>query len=102
MYRNRPCTVSMDDDRDVTAVFNLRQFRVSTQTNQGGRINPLSLLVSYGNSAEFDITVNQGFHIVSASGCGGSLDGYTYYTGPITATCTVTVNFAPNTYTVST
>ena len=96
------CIVSMNNDKDVTAVFNLRQYTVSTQTNQGGSINPLSVLVSFGDSAEFDITVNQGFSIASASGCGGSLDGDKYYTGLITGDCTVTVNFVPFTHTVST
>ena len=96
------CIVSMNNDKDVTAVFNLRQYTVSTQTNQGGSINPLSVLVSFGDSAEFDITVNQGFSIASASGCGGSLDGDKYYTGLITGDCTVIVNFVPFTHTVST
>jgi hypothetical protein len=97
-----PCYVSMNNDKDVTAMFNLRQYTVSTQASQGGGISPQSALVVHGDSAQFNITVNRGFSIASAAGCGGSLDGLTYYTGPITANCTVTVNFTSTTHIVST
>jgi hypothetical protein len=96
------CFVSMNNDKDVTAMFNLRQYTVSAQAGQGGSISPQSALVYHGDSAQFNITVNPGFSIASAAGCGGSLDGLTYYTGPITANCTVQVTFAVSEYTVST
>ncbi len=95
------CYVSMDNDKDVTAIFNLRQYTVSTQTNQGGAIFPTSANVSHGDSAQFNISVNTGYHIGSATGCGGALDGYYYYTGPITANCMVTVTFVSDTHAVS-
>ncbi|MBU1237431.1 MAG: formylglycine-generating enzyme family protein [Gammaproteobacteria bacterium] len=45
-----------------------------------------------GESATFTLTANTGYAIQSATGCGGSLSGGTYTTGPITGDCTVTVN----------
>jgi hypothetical protein len=68
-------------------------FTVSTNLGANGSINPASQTVTQGNTASFTVTPNSGF-IVVASGCGGSLSGNTYTTGPIIASCTVDVSFA--------
>ena len=51
----------------------------------------------------FTITAATGYHIVSVTGCGGTLDTNTnvYTTGPITANCAVTASFAINQYNVT-
>jgi hypothetical protein len=44
---------------------------------------------------------NSGYSIASVSGCGGSLSGSTYTTGPITQACAVSASFSANQYSVS-
>lgn len=58
-----------------------------------GSISATSQIVSDGNVASFTITPGYQHQIVSVTGCGGSLSGNTYTTGPITAACTVNVQF---------
>ncbi len=48
-----------------------------------------------GETTAFTVTPDNGFVISSVTGCGGSLSGNTYTTGPITADCTVITAFAP-------
>jgi hypothetical protein len=59
-----------------------------------GTITPPSATVNNGATTAFTVTANAGFHIDTVTGCGGSLAGNTYTTGPITADCTVAANFA--------
>ncbi|MGN6519541.1 MAG: ExeM/NucH family extracellular endonuclease [Dokdonella sp.] len=59
-----------------------------------GTITPPSAVVNDGATTAFTVTANAGSHIDGVTGCGGSLAGNTYTTGPITADCTVTANFA--------
>jgi uncharacterized repeat protein (TIGR01451 family) len=51
-------------------------------------------IVNDGATTAFTINPNSGFAIDSVTGCGGSLAGNTYTTGPITADCTVNATFA--------
>ena len=46
----------------------------------------------------FAVTPEIGYHIGTVEGCGGTLDGGTYTTGPITEDCTVTASFVINRY----
>jgi len=59
-----------------------------------GTITPPSATVNDGATTAFTVTADAGFHIDTVTGCGGSLAANTYTTGPITADCTVTANFA--------
>ncbi|MCC7114772.1 MAG: hypothetical protein IT520_10365 [Burkholderiales bacterium] len=65
-------------------------------------VTPTPQTKSYNETATFTVTAPAGSHTTGASGCGGSLAGSTFTTGPITANCTVTASFAPNTMTVVT
>lgn len=69
-------------------------------------VAPTPQIKYYNETATFTVTPPSLSHTTSASSdtCGGSLsaDKTTYTTGPITAACTVTANFAPNTMTVVT
>jgi hypothetical protein len=89
-----PCTVA--------ATFILNQYTVSTSAGTGGSISPASALVSHGSTTAFTIIPNTGYGIVTVSGCGGTLNGSTYTTGPITGPCTVAATFTLTQYTVST
>ena len=61
----------------------------------GGNIAPNTpQAVNEGATTSFVVTPDNGFHISSVTGCGGSLIGSTYVTGPITSACTVTALFA--------
>jgi hypothetical protein len=51
--------------------------------------------VQYGQTTTCVLTPAQGNLVSSASGCGGTLSGNIFTTGPITAACTVTAVFAP-------
>ncbi len=73
---------------------------VSTSVANGS-ITPANAVAADGMTTTFGIFPNIGHHIVSVTGCGGSLVGGTYTTGPITADCTVTATIAINTYIVT-
>jgi len=99
------CTfTNLAEDKNVTATFNLNQYTITTLTNptEGGNITCTPNPVQHGSSSTCMITPNTGYHIDSVGGtCGGTLNGNIYTTDPITSNCTVTVNFALNTYTLT-
>lgn len=66
-----------------------------------GSISPTSRNVSQGSLTSFTISPTSGSLIASVVGCGGSLSGNTYTTGPINNSCTVSVTFNLRTYTVT-
>jgi len=98
------CSLRMDGDKYVQAVFILNSYTVSTVKNQGGNISPGAAVVNHGGMVSFWILPETGYHIGSVSGCGGAFtDNPTLYrTGPVTSNCTVSATFALNTYTVGT
>ena len=78
-----------------TATFNPRTLTVTTAIASGaGVISPSTRTVNYGDRTSFAIDPASSCVIQSVTGCGGGLSGFTYTTGPITANCTVTVNFS--------
>lgn len=66
-----------------------------------GGISPASQSVLHGATTSFTVTPTSGYLIGTVNGCGGSLAGSTYTTGPITAACTVNASFTLITYTVT-
>ncbi|HUD44223.1 MAG TPA: hypothetical protein VMR41_01640, partial [Patescibacteria group bacterium] len=72
-------------------------YTVSTSAGAGGSISPSSQTVNSGSTTILTVFPNSGYNTSSASGCGGSLSGNTYYTGAITANCTVTASFTAST-----
>ncbi|MHB1402299.1 MAG: InlB B-repeat-containing protein [Thiobacillus sp.] len=70
-------------------------FTVSTTAGANGSISPSKDVVG-NTSTTFTVAPATGY-AASVSGCGGSLSGGTYTTGPITAACTVTASFAQQT-----
>ena len=69
-------------------------YTVTASAGPGGSISPSAVSVNAGATQQFTIAPNAGYTISSASGCGGTLSGTIYTTGPITASCTVTAAFA--------
>ncbi|WP_423186050.1 InlB B-repeat-containing protein [Alishewanella sp. d11] len=76
-------------------------FTIQIGNFTGGRISPATITVSAGQTATFTVTADTGFELVSVSGCGGTLSGNTYRTGPIATNCSITATFNRLSYAVS-
>ncbi|WP_243651762.1 choice-of-anchor U domain-containing protein [Thiobaca trueperi] len=75
----------------------LKTWSVTGSAGTGGSISPASQSVNHNARASFAVTPATGYGIASVSGCGGSLSGSLYTTGPITDnTCTVSASFSQN------
>lgn len=57
--------------------------------------------VNDGATTAFTVTPDTHYEIADVTGCGGSLNGDTYTTGPVTADCTVNASFAQIMHTVT-
>jgi len=67
---------------------------VTPAAGANGSISPSTpRTVYYNQTTSFTVAPNGGYRIGSVTGCGGSLDGSLYTTGPITASCTVAATF---------
>jgi hypothetical protein len=116
VYTTNPVTA----DCNVMAFFTSNTLRVTASAGQGGSISPASRIVNYGETAQFTVTPDDGYHIASVTGCGvtkyeggviaakkkkknvkGSAAGEVYIAGPITESCTISASFAINTFTVT-
>jgi hypothetical protein len=117
IYTTNPVT----DNCTVEASFEINQYVVSASAGQGGLIDPAGRTVTHGDTAQFTIIPDTGYHILSVTGCGGTLSegtlnanlkkkkkkkmqalsGFTYTTGPVTESCTVTATFEINAYTLT-
>ena len=72
------------------------EYTVTPAPSADGYFTPVSpVLVPLGATTSFELQGNPGFAVAGASGCGGTLVGTVYTTGPVTAHCTVTAAFAP-------
>jgi hypothetical protein len=78
----------------VTATFAINTYLVTPSAGAHGSLSPATAqTVNYNETTAFTVNPDSGYHILSVAGCGGSLAGNTYTTGPITAACTVTASF---------
>ena len=70
---------------------------ITPSAGNGGSISPnTAQTVHYNTAISFTVTPNPGYHIVSVTGCNGTLAGSTYTTGVITSDCSITASFAVN------
>lgn len=100
-------TACSGDDKAESA--GLTVYTVTPSAGPNGSIGPATeqvlweaWTINQGSTASFTVTPDTGYHIDSVGGtCGGSLEGNTYTTDPITADCTVVASFALNSYTVT-
>jgi len=78
----------------VTASFAADTYTVTPSAGTGGSISPLlPPPFHYGDTPSFTVTPNTGYGINSVTGCGGTLSGNIFTTGPITADCSVSATF---------
>lgn len=89
-------------DCSVKASFEIDTYTITASAGDNGTISPSgAVAVKYGESRTFEITADAGYHILTVTGCGGTLTGNTYATGPIAGDCAVNASFAADAYTVS-
>jgi YVTN family beta-propeller protein len=78
----------------ISATFALSTYAVTPTVSGPGTISPSTAqTVDYNATAAFTVTPNSGNSIQSVTGCGGTLAGDVFTTGPITGSCTVTATF---------
>ncbi|WP_222930736.1 beta strand repeat-containing protein [Allochromatium palmeri] len=88
----------------VTATFSQSRYSITPAAGANGSLSPAGAqTVIHGATTTFTVTPASGYGIASVSGCGGTLNGGLYTTGPITGDCTVSASFsATNTTTAIT
>ncbi len=70
-------------------------YKVTPVNTSHGSITPLlQQVVEFNKTISFTVTPDNGYTILSVTGCGGTLVGNSYTTAPITADCTVTPTFS--------
>jgi subtilisin-like proprotein convertase family protein len=95
---------NITEDCHVTATFSQNTVTVTPSVSgAGGGINPNTpQTVSENGTVSFLLEPDEGHEPGSIGGtCGGSLDGPTYTTEPVTDDCTVIASFNPSSYTVT-
>lgn len=93
--RPLPVTVEIvgNELTEIAMAYDIETCIVIVAPTSGGRLIPAEAVVKYGDVATFQAVADSGNTIGSVNGCGGSLSGSTYTTGPVTETCTVTAKF---------
>lgn len=70
-------------------------YTATPAAGSGGRIEPsIPQGGEAGEVLSFTIVPDEGYGIVSVTGCDGSLNGSTYLTGPLSADCEIVASFA--------
>jgi uncharacterized repeat protein (TIGR02543 family) len=96
-YTTGPLTANCE----VTFSFIPLTYMVTAEAGPGGLIDPSSQAVDHGQTVAFALSPDMGYGVAGVTGCGGTLDGFTYTTASITGDCTVTATFGVNPYTLS-
>jgi hypothetical protein len=79
----------------IAATFAEKMYTVTPFVGADGSISPATVqTVAYNGTTAFTVTPNIGYSIASVTGCGGTLSGSTYTTGPISLSCAVSATFA--------
>lgn len=87
---------SVTSAQAIAANFALDTFTVTPVPDANGSTDPAApRLVSYNGSTSFTLIPAAGYRVVSGSGCGGTLSGTSFVTGPVSANCSVTIAFGP-------
>ncbi len=89
---------------EVAATFTLNTYTVSASAPvDQGYFDLVSQIIDYNQTAEFNVTAETGYAIVSVEGCGGQWTGSNpYVTAAITADCEVVASFTLDTFLVDT
>ena len=89
------CQIPAGQNANITATF--VSYVVTPSAGANGGISPNTpQMVAPNGATSFTVTPNSGYYTASVTGCGGTLSGSTYTTGPITSSCTVSATFAPD------
>ena len=97
-------TVFVDGIASTSTMFRVVALHAVTATaGNGGTIDPAGTQeVEEGRSASFTLTPDAHHHLVDVAGsCGGTLDGSTYVSAPVTSDCSIEASFAADTYSVT-
>jgi hypothetical protein len=96
-------TLTMDTNRSATANFAINTYTVTVSAGSNGTVDPGTITVNHGTSQTFNISANTGYHIDQVL-----VDGVLQTPAPssvtlnnITATHTISVTFAINTYAIT-
>jgi uncharacterized repeat protein (TIGR02543 family) len=101
---NNPETITMDDDKSVTANFTANtHYTITASAGNGGQISPSGTTqVSSGSSQAYTISASGGYHIADVLVDGSSVGAVSSYTFTnVTANHTISATFAFNTYTIT-
>ena len=72
-------------------------FKVTPLNTAHGTIAPASQqIVEINKTASFVVTPDNGYTLISVTGCGGTLTGNSYVTAPVSADCDITTTFSSN------
>jgi len=90
-----PITVQIDENKlkRVIVSYDIETCIVLVAPTTGGSLIPSQQEISYGDTATFKVRPDKGYSVGSITGCGGSLSGSTYTTGPVTGDCTIEAQF---------
>jgi hypothetical protein len=76
----------------------IQNWTVTPSAGINGALTPATAqIVNSRSTTSFIVTPATGYQLFSISGCGGTISGSTYTTGPITSDCSVTASFSPAT-----
>lgn len=92
--RARGFTVDGSLHESVKVFYLTGGFTATPVAGEGGRIEPsIPQGGEAGEVLSFTIVPDAGYGVASVSGCGGSLNGATYLTAPLSADCEVVASF---------
>jgi len=93
---------NITDNHTIYVVFAINKYTITSSVSAHGTITPLGeITVTYGDSLNFIITPEEGYHILSVIVDGNSVGAaasYTFYN--ISANHTISATFAVNAYTI--
>jgi hypothetical protein len=74
----------------------IQSWTVTPSAGSNGALTPATAqTVNSRSTTSFTVTSAPDYQLFSISGCGGTLTGSTYTTGPVTSDCSVTASFSP-------
>lgn len=83
-------------NQDCSIQVNYRAIhRIEALSSPHGSIQPASALILNGLDYQFELSAEPGYTLNAISGCGGTLNGSLYTSGPITNSCQILANFVP-------
>lgn len=95
LANNTYTTGQITADCTVTASFSLNTYNITAIADTGGSITPENTTISYGETASFTLTPDDGYEIAEVSGtCGGTLNDNVFITNAIVADCSVIAGFS--------